>query len=478
MNNVWKKITAGALAFALILGCGGCGSAEPEVTELQEPKPTIHNDPLEPVSGNGDPVSPHLLQLSNLTAAPEYPEMPKCPRQEDYPVNSQQFYEDQWEWEQNRRENHIASPENAHDLDPFMEESMKQFLSGDNNQVCSPLNIYFALAMLAETTAGNSRQQILDVLGHSSLENLRAQANQLWRAHYSNDGQTVSLLANSVWLDEQYTFVPDTLDTLAKDHYASVFTGDLGTEEMDKQLAAWLDSQTGGLLTEYTENIKLDPATVFALASTAYFNANWVNDFYEGATTQEIFHAKDREIVTDFMHKTTLNHTYYEGEDFAATSLALTGHHRMWLILPDRDSSVQALLEQGDYYDLISHPEAWGQSREVTLNLSLPKFDVSSEQDLIPGLKAMGITDICNPVTADYSPITSEPLYLGNTQHAARVAVDEDGVIAAGYTLMANYGEAAPQKQEEIDFTLDRPFLFVITGEDNLPLFAGAVAEP
>ena len=150
----------------------------------------------------------------------------------------------------------------------------------------------------------------------------------------------------------------------------------------------------------------------------------------------------------------------------------------MWLILPEQDSSPKALLEQGDYYDLISHPESWQQSRKVTLNLSLPKFDVSSEQELIPGLKAMGITDVCNPVTADYSPITHEPLYLSNTQHAARVAVDEEGVIAAAYTLMVNYGEGIPEKQEQIDFTLDRPFLFVVTGEDDLPLFAGAVAEP
>lgn len=478
MNNVWKKLIARVLALTLALSCGGCGASQPEVTERQEPKPTVHKEPPTPVAVSGDPISPHLLQLSNLTAAPEYPQMPKRPRQEDYPANSQQFYEDEWQWLQDRQAHNVPSPENAHDLDPFMEEAMKQFLSGADNQVCSPLNIYFALSMLAQTTDRSSRQQILDALGHSSIDSLKAQANQLWRAHYANDGQTVSLLANSVWLDEQYTFVPDTLDTLAKDYYASVFTGDLGTATMDEQLAAWLDGQTGGLLTEYTKNIKLDPAAAFTLASTVYFKASWVNDFYEGATTQDVFHAKDREIVTDFMHKTSRSHTYYESENFAATSLSLTGNHRMWLILPNRDSSAKALLEQGDYYDLISHPEAREQSREVTLNLSLPKFDVSSEQDLIPGLKAMGITDIFTPVTADYSPITSEPLYLGDAQHAARVAVDEDGVIAAAYTLMTNCGEAAPQKQEEIDFALDRPFLFVITGEDNLPLFAGTVTEP
>ena len=85
MNNAFKKIAAGALAFALVLGCGGCGSSEPEVTELMEPKPTVHKEPLAPVTVSGGPVSPHLLQLNNLTAAPEYPQMPQRPRAEDYP---------------------------------------------------------------------------------------------------------------------------------------------------------------------------------------------------------------------------------------------------------------------------------------------------------------------------------------------------------------------------------------------------------
>ena len=31
---------------------------------------------------------------------------------------------------------------------------------------------------------------------------------------------------------------------------------------------------------------------------------------------------------------------------------------------------------------------------------------------------------------------------------------------------------------EEIDFTLDRPFLFVVTGAGNLPLFVGIVNQP
>ena len=54
---------------------------------------------------------------------------------------------------------------------------------------------------------------------------------------------------------------------------------------------------------------------------------------------------------------------------------------------------------------------------------------------------------------------------------------NEEGVTAAAYTEMRLAGAAAPP-DDEIDFVLDRPFLFVITGRDGLPLFVGTVHPP
>ena len=477
MTNKVKMIASGILSVSLFLGCIGCGCSVPQVTTGSD-KATVTKDLLPSVTVTGAPISPHLLQLDNLTAAPVYPEIPQCPQIEDYADNMSQFYEDQWQWQSAVRETRVCSPDNAHDLDPFMKAAMEQFLSGDDNTVCAPLNIYFALAMLAQTTDGNSRQQILDLLGHDSIESLREQAKQLWIAHYYNDGQTTSLMANSVWLDEAYTFYQDTLDTLATEYFASAFYGDLGTEEMDKQLAAWLDAQTGGLLNEYTENIKLSPAAVFCLASTAFFQADWVDSFYKPNTYPEVFHAEDQDVTTDFMHTTYMEYLYYEGNYFSAVALGLSGEHQMWLILPHEGSSPQELLAQGDYYDLISSPDTWERQRRVTLNLSMPKFDVSNEQDMIPGLKAMGITDVFNAHTADFSPLSDTEVFLSTVTHAARVAVDETGVIAAAYTLMVGDTGGMPEQLEEVDFILDRPFLFAITGSDDLPLFAGTVNQP
>lgn len=93
------------------------------------------------------------------------------------------------------------------------------------NSAYSPVNLYMALAMLADTCDGESRDQILDLLGADSIESLRTQAGQVWNANYCDDGALTSVLANSIWLSEDSAFNGGTLSGLARNYYASSFTG-------------------------------------------------------------------------------------------------------------------------------------------------------------------------------------------------------------------------------------------------------------
>ena len=56
--------------------------------------------------------------------------------------------------------------------------------------------------------------------------------------------------------------------------------------------------------------------------------------------------------------------------------------------------------------------------------------------------------------------------------------IDEDGCEAAAYTVLTKETTAMIEEPETVDFTLDRPFLFVLTGIDGAPLFAGVVNQP
>ena len=108
----------------------------------------------------------------------------------------------------------------------------------------------------------------------------------------------------------------------------------------------------------------------------------------------------------------------------------------------------------------------------------MPKFDVASQLDLSEGLKALGVTDVFDPVAGDFTPMTDmDGIFVSQAVHGARVAIDEEGVTAAAYMVIANAGAGMPP-EEEIDFTLDRPFIYAITTGDSLPLFTGVVNDP
>ena len=113
----------------------------------------------------------------------------------------------------------------------------------------------------------------------------------------------------------------------------------------------------------------------------------------------------------------------------------------------------------------------------MKVNLSVPKFDVSSTMDLSEGLKNMGATNVFNENITEFTKLTGDsPIYLTGANQSVRVQIDEEGVKAAAYIEIPGAGSAAPP-DEIIDFVLDRPFVFVIESNHGLPVFVGIVNQ-
>ncbi len=404
------------------------------------------------------------------------------PKMAPYPSNEwNEGAHDKW-WESRRAQR--DQPEGyGEGLEGFYAAAMAEFLSGaeGENKVCSPLNIYMALGMLAELTDGESREQILDLVGAESIEGLRAQTSALWNANYCDDGAVTSVLASSLWLGEGVRFKQRTMDTLARTYYASSYKGEMGSAGFNKALQDWLNEQTHGLLKEQAGQIELTPETILALATTLYFNAKWGDEFNKDRTTQEVFHAPGGDVTRDFMHQGTETN-YYWGEKFGAVRryFEAGSASAMWFLLPDEGVDVEELLTDSQVHELLfGGGNEWEDSKYLIVNQSIPKFDVSCQIDLIDGLKELGVTDVFDQTLSDFSPMTDDAdgIYVSQASHAARVKADEEGVEAAAFTVIAAAGAAMPP-EEEMDFVLDRPFLFAITGLDGAPLFVGVVNDP
>ena len=419
-----------------------------------------------------------------LLAAAQYPQMSQYPDESKFTKLNGDFDSDGFDqvydaWRADRQKQ-LDQPEGYTDvLDGYLRTVIPQLLTDGSgeNKACSPINIYMALAMLAEITDGESREQILSLLGSDDLNDLRTEASAVWNANYSNDGAVTSILASSLWLNDKINFKQEAMDALAKYYYASSFRGEMGSAALDQALQGWINQQTGGLLKEQASGLTMDKETILALATTIYFRAKWAGEFSEGNTRPETFHADSGDVTCDFMHQSGTN-TYYWSDRFSAVSKRLEGSGAMWFLLPDEGVTPEELLADEAALDLLLGSGESVESKYLIVNLSVPKFDIASELDLTASLKNLGITDVFDPASADFSPMTADTeAYLSQARHAARVAIDEEGVTAAAYTVMMTEGAAAPP-EEEVDFALDRPFVFAITGTDGLPLFVGIVRQP
>ena len=449
MRNMWKRTAALLLAGLLTLtGCRGGGSA--------------------------------LLLI-----APVYPEMTAYPNEQEYTdpdsgvMDYDSFSEVYGKWAEERTARRNQPEGYTEGMTAFTRQAAETFLTGtEKNTLLSPLNVYMALGMLAEVTGGNSRSQILDVLGADSMETLRGRADSLWNANYCADGASTSVLASSLWLNRNVSYHTAALETLAAVYRASSYQGTMGDPAYDKMLQDWLNDNTGGLLEDSVQGISMDPSTILALASTVYYQAKWKNEFREENNEQRIFHSSAGDVECTFMRQTDSHGVYYWSENFGAVSRRMEEGGQMWLILPDEEVDMDTVLRSDALYDLLDPEYQWTDSKILKIHQYIPKFDVSAETDLAAGLTEMGITDVFDGKTADFSPLTDTGnVSLSEAKHAVRVMIDEEGVTAASYVVMMMAGAARPP-EEEMDFILDRPFIFAITGTDGVVLFMGVVQQP
>ena len=418
-----------------------------------------------------------------VLAKAEYPEMVQYPilsetADPDF-CNTQEYRQNYEDWREQEYE-YLGTEIDSRPVNEFSFALFDKLLSEEDglNKAVSPVNIYMALSVLAETCGGNTRKQILDALGVTDIEALRENASAIWKKNYMNDGATKSVIANSLWLSDDVKYKKQTVLTIAEKYLSSVHSGKMGTEGYNNMINAWINEQTDGM---FSPDVKTGKDTVLAIASTVLFNAKWQSGFFKGETEEGIFHSPSGDKKADFMHRKT-QMLYFWGEKYTAVYMDFDMTGRMWFILPDEGFTPEEVMSEKELQDILLLPVNLFYSHKnaarVMVDLYVPAFDISSESRLIDTLSEMGITDVLDPVKADFSPLSDEKsIYLSEAMHNVRVKADEEGVSAAAYTLMLEATGSMPP-EEEVLLRFDRPFGFVITHDSETVLFAGVVNEP
>lgn len=352
-------------------------------------------------------------------------------------------------------------------------------IDGRANKNLSPISVYLAIAMAAEGARGDTQAELLALLGESSIESLRQNAENMLKV-LSAKGRTGELvLANSIWMgmqDKNITFHEAYLKILADSYGAEADTVPFGQEEAVQRIVAWITDKTRGKIQVSDDAMQFDAETLAVLINTIYLKDSWQTPFEEGMTVQGSFYGiNGQQMNVNYMCRKDDEAEIVQGDGYLRYSLYLGDVGRMVFVLPDEGVALDSLLGNRDKIDDLLHG---GTAKRADVSVMLPKFTFQDRTDLEDILMDLGVWT-CFTTGADFSGMTNMSARISRILQESRIGVDEKGVEAAAYTMIAlAKGGISMDPLEQVDFHLTRPFLYAIESRDGTVLFIGTVVEP
>jgi serpin B len=343
---------------------------------------------------------------------------------------------------------------------------LKELYQGRGQTVVSPVSLNLALLMAAEGAKGETRAQLLAAAGVTE-DNMADYVKQAMAL--ADDGLTI---ANAAFVKGDLAVLKE-YDAVLKDRYqAERFAID--GSDVNEKVNAWVKEKTGGLIDPLLTE-KPDPNLMMMLVNALALKADWSEPFEAEDTFKQTFHATDGDVDKDFMHETSAM-PYAELPGMKAVRLTYADSPLgLTVILPDKD--IASALDQ-----LTKAPVDWSKtfgSDPVKVALALPKLSLTDTLSLVDTLKALGVQNAFDD-RADFSGIDgTTDLLISSVLQKTRLDIDEKGTTAAAATSIGISAKAAPMTDQPVDFTVDRPYILLLTDSDTgLTLFVAAIDKP
>ncbi len=352
----------------------------------------------------------------------------------------------------------------------------------NQNLVFSPFSIASAMAMTYVGARNETAEEMAATLYFSPDQAWFHQHMALYIEQLrSMAGEKTSInIANSLWAQYEYPFLPSFFDTL-KEHYgprlfrADFYRGDRAA--IAGRINAWVEDETRGKIRDLLSAQALTEDTRLVLVNALHFLSAWMVTFDEKLTKKDNFYTLSQGAVQrDFMFRSD-DFRLYEDELFQMIELPYERGFSMLVLLPrknvelkDLEKNLTARMLADGLDNMQVYPtEVW-----------MPKFSIESKANLEQLLGGLGMP-LAFSNRADFSGMTgNDSLKIDKVIHQAMIEVNEAGTEAAAATavIMVRKTSIMPVGEKKT-FRADRPFVFAIKeNRDNGILFLGRVAIP
>ncbi len=370
--------------------------------------------------------------------------------------------------------NNVISAQTRFGLKLFTEIAAQD---AGKNIFISPASIAIALTMTyngAKDATRAAMAETLELQGLELVEINRATA-ALMETLENADPEVALHIANSLWLNPGFAFIPQFLQTNREFYRAKLDT--LSSADV---INKWVREQTAGKIDQMVERI--DPLIVLILLNAIYFKGTWRVKFDEKLTKLRRFtrlDGKKRKVPMMFQSG---NYAYFEDRDFQAISLPYgAGRVSMYIFLPAENSSLATFQKELT----VENWEKWmfrlSRSRDREGEIVLPRFKVEYARSLNDVLGALGM-EVAFGGRANFGnmcPVGPGDVYIAEVLHKAFVEVNEEGTEAAAATKVEVRRGMMTSEPRRFRMIVDRPFFCAIRdNETGALLFMGNVVNP
>ena len=329
----------------------------------------------------------------------------------------------------------------------------------ERSSIMSPLSITYALGMMNNGAAGQTQQEINDVLGFG--ETGADAINQFCRKMLTESGQldkeTRVDIANTIYVNNHWGYeLKEPFIQKANEYYdAQPETRDFYDGITRDVINQWGSDHTEGMIKEILSKDGFNQDAVSYLLNALYFKGTWVTKFDPNNTKEESFNGG---AIVPMMHIPCVmggaEFDYTSNDLYQAIKLPYGNEaYLMTVILPQEDKTIEDVLDQMDGQNWQFH------GRGTIVDLKLPRFETEASIDLKPVMSALGMPTAFNPDFADFSDFCNVPTYIGLMKQVAKINVNEEGTEAAAVTII----ECTSGMPDIADFHATRPFIYIIS---------------
>ena len=337
--------------------------------------------------------------------------------------------------------------------------TFRKLYTGSGDVAFSPLSLSLALAMVAEGAEGETYKQFADVIGwgEASHETVGGYYKTMVDGLVSADPSVLFTSANSFWAAKDLSRKQQYQSLLKQYFAAENYTVDFSLPATLDQINKWCSDKTDGKIPKMLED--LDPATKLMLINALLFKAPW-------RLTWEIL--KNRDFTTGNGAKTKKDYLYVKDQrmaygdygDFELVRAAYgNGAYTMDIILPKEGKTL------AEAFSVVTAEDINYGLKTSDVTLYLPKWSMyySTGDDLIPALKAQGLTLPFDKNQADFSGISDTGLYINLIKQDVQIDVTEKGTEFAAVTVVGMLATGAnPITPPKVTVDVNRPFAYAI----------------